>query len=254
VRLAPFPFVAIALLGCDRGAATPPEPSSVEPSADTSSSDPAEETSVRPGVNDNYTADKVQLFAERFSRDGREVADRKDAVLAAMRITEGMTVADIGSGTGLYTVELAGSVGPTGRVFAVDVTEPFLEHVRGAVEAAGAENVELVLADPRDAKLPAASVDVALMSNVYHHVEYPQTYMRTVLCALAPEGRLFLIDFARFEGMEDEWVLDHVRAGEDVVTAELNQVGFVVQARHELMQRNYVLELQRGPEASCPAG
>ena len=243
-------FALVVALGCRAASGEAPvEPSaqtlaSAPASADTPEPDPDPELSVRPGVNDNYTPDKVDWYATRFSRDGREVADRKADILKLLDLAPGQTVADIGSGTGLYTRELSALVGDQGRVYAVDVTEAFLERVRTIVRDEGLANVMLVLADPRDVGLPAGSVDVAFMSNVYHHVEYPITYMGTVRRALAPGGRLFVIDFRREADCDDEWVLEHVRAGEATVLAELQRAGFELVARHEIMTRNYFLELR----------
>ncbi len=206
---------------------------------------PADEASVRPGVNDAYVPEKVQWYAMRFSRDGREVADHKADILKVLELSPGKTVADIGSGTGLYTLELSRAVGASGRVFAVDVTEHFLEYVKKRVVDAGLKNVTFVLADPKNVGLPEASVDVALMSNVYHHVEFPLTYMATVRRSLKSSGRLLVVDFRRDESCEDAWVLEHVRAGEHEVVAELETVGFEMTKRYDILDRNYVLEFRK---------
>lgn len=218
------------LLGCEPG----PSPTTVP-----------DEVSVRPGVNDNYTVDKVDWYATRFSREGREVADRKADILRVLDLQPGQTVADIGSGTGLYIRELAAAVGDGGRVYAVDVTEAFLDRVRAVVEAEQLTNVIPVLAGPKHVELPAASIDVAFMSNVYHHVEFPITYMSSLHRALTPDGRLFVVDFHRDDDMDDEWVREHVRAGEATVTDELERAGFELVARHDILTRNYFLELRK---------
>ena len=247
-------FFLTASLACAPSPATPvasPEPQPAlakdapEPVVFAEPDVPEDEASVRPGVNDKYTKDKVDWFTKRFSRDGREVSDHKLDILSIMDLQQGQAVADIGAGTGLYTRELSAAVGETGVVYAVDVTEVFLERVRTIVAEEKLDNVTVVAADAKDVRLPAGSVDVALMSNVYHHVEYPLTYMATVHRAMKPDGRLFVADFRRHDGMDDEWVLEHVRAGEPTVTAELERAGFEVVKRHDIMERNYLLELRK---------
>ena len=92
-------------------------------------------------------------------------------------------------------------------------------------------------------------MDVALIVDTYHHLEYPQMYMTSVRCALAPGGSVLLIDFHRADGMEDTWVLEHVRAGEDLVIQELSLAGLEVDGIFDVMQRNYTLRLVPSPHA-----
>jgi hypothetical protein len=91
---------------------------------------PVVEASVRPGVNEPYLKPDLSVAGsvERFEREGREVYDRRAEIVNAARLQPGMRVADIGAGTGLFTFLFAEVVGPQGRVYAVDIAEPFVCH------------------------------------------------------------------------------------------------------------------------------
>jgi SAM-dependent methyltransferase len=235
-------------------ASAPPAAASAPVIAATPPAPAAAEASVKPGINDDYLGAKnIQPFVERFERHGREPFDRKSELLALLGLRPGQQVADVGSGTGLFTLDFARAVGDHGRVFALDITPAFLEHVRAKATAAGLGHVETRLVDPRDVGLAPASVDVAFLCDVYHHVEFPQTYMTSLRRALRPDGRLWIIDFERVPGRSEAWVLEHVRAGREVVEAELAAAGFVVVKRHDLLRENYILELRPGP-ATGPGG
>jgi predicted methyltransferase len=221
---------------------TPEAPASPTPDA------LAQETaSVAPGINDPYGGrGAARRWARRFERDGREVHDRRADIVAALGLRAGMAVADVGAGTGLFTLSFAAAVGPSGAVYAVDVTPGFLAHIRAKVEAAGVTNVRLVQSSDRDVGLAPGSVDLIFMSDVYHHFEYPQHMLASLRAALRPGGRVWLIDFRR-EADSDEWLRRHVRAGKATVLQELATAGFELVGEPPLLRENYVLELRVRP-------
>jgi len=202
--------------------------------------------SVRPGVNDRYeSVDALDTYTEIFEGERREVVAHRAGIVDALGLQPGMTVADIGAGTGLFTFELAAKVGPNGRVLAVDTSPTFLAALRSKVSEKGVGNVIVHRAQPRDVELEPRSLDVALMSNVYHHVEYPFAYMPTVANALADDGELLLIDFERIEGTTSKAMLAHVRVGKDTVIEELERSGLVLVEEVSLgLSENYALRLR----------
>ena len=101
-----------------------------------------QEKSVRPGINDSFRSPDVSQFQQRFETESREVYKSRNEIVAATQTKAGMTVADIGAGTGLFTRLFAESVGPEGRVIAVDISKSFLEHVERTSREAGFKNVE----------------------------------------------------------------------------------------------------------------
>ena len=106
-------------------------------------------------------------------------------------------MADIGAGSGYYTVRLARAVGPAGRVFATDIQPAMLDLLRANVARARLENVTSVLGAPDDPKLPPASIDLAIMVDVYHELAAPQAFLRRLRPALKKDGRLVLLEFRK---------------------------------------------------------
>jgi len=220
-----------------------PEPAAAPTSA---APDPraGETTSVYPGINAPYRArGAARTWSRRFERDGREVHDHQAQIVAALGLRAGMAVADIGAGTGLFTLAFADSVGPTGTVYAVDLIPEFLAHIGAKLRKAGITHVQLVQASDRSSELPAASVDLVFMSDAYHHLEYPQHVLATLKAALRPGGTLWVIDFER-DTSSDPGLRRHVRAGKSQVLAELAQAGFELVREIPMLQENYILQLR----------
>lgn len=209
----------------------------------------AQEKSVNPGINDAFENPDVEAFAERFEVESREVFARRHAIVAACQIEPGQTVADIGAGTGLFTRLFSDAVGKAGRVIAVDISQKFLDRIQADSRERNQSNVETLLAATDSARLPADSVDLAFICDTYHHFEFPQKTMASLHRALKPGGRIVLIDFHRIPGTSSDWVLGHVRAGQDVFEAEIIQAGFrKVREEPELLQENYFVVFEKQPQ------
>lgn len=206
----------------------------------------AQEKSVNPGINDSFRNPKPQEFVERFEIESREVFQHRQKILEACRIERGQTVADVGAGTGLFTRLLSGAVGEIGRVVAVDIAAEFLDHIRATSEKLEQKNVETLLCKADSTELPENSVDVAFICDTYHHFEFPLKTMASLHRALKPGGRVIVVDFRRIEGVSSEWTMKHVRAGQEVVEAEIRQCGFrKSREKHDLLKDNYVVEFQK---------
>jgi SAM-dependent methyltransferase len=113
-----------------------------------------------------------------------------DKVLAAIGVRPGMAVAEIGAGSGRYAVQLAVRVGPTGRVYAEDIDASALDHLRQRCARWGLEQVEVILGDVTDPKLPAGRLDLIWIVSSYHHFADPVALLRRARSALKPGGRL----------------------------------------------------------------
>jgi ubiquinone/menaquinone biosynthesis C-methylase UbiE/intracellular sulfur oxidation DsrE/DsrF family protein len=206
----------------------------------------AQEKSVRPGINDSFRDPNVAEFAGRFEVESREVFAKRREIVAACRLQPGLTVADIGAGTGLFTRPFAEAVGAEGRVIAVDISQNFLDHVARTSLEAGYRNVETLLCKPDSTELPAGAVDVAFICDTYHHFEFPLRTMASLNRALKPNGRVILIDFRRIPGKSSEFVMNHVRAGQEVVESEIVQAGFRKTGEQEgLLAENYLVEFTK---------
>lgn len=207
------------------------------------------ERSVKPGINDAYKQDPdIEKWKGRFEVESREIYAQRHRILQELRIAKGMTVADIGAGTGLFTGLLAGAVGKGGSVYAVDIMREFLESVRDRTEDAGHTNVRFVRCHEDSVDLLADSIDLAFICDVYHHFEYPMSTLASLHLALRPGGEVLLIDFKRIPGVTREWIMGHVRAGQDVVTAELEAAGFELVGGPidiEGLAENYMLRFRK---------
>lgn len=181
---------------------------------------------AKPELNQSFQDPDVGQYVERFESESREVFTLRKEVVAAMGLRPGMDVADIGAGTGLYTIPIAEAVGPEGAVFAVDIAPNFLRHIADRSSKAGLENVCTVLGTQDSPQLPPASVDLAFICDTYHHFEDPAAMLGAIRRALRPGGRLVVIDFDRRAGVSSEFILEHVRADAGTFIREISDAGF----------------------------
>ncbi len=202
----------------------------------------AEVQSVRPGINTYYMDPDWQQWVNQFETPGREVYDRRFDILRASAVTPGMAVADIGAGTGLFTRLFSRQVGAQGKVYAVDISRPFVENILRESREQGLMNIEGVVNSPDDAMLNPGSIDLALTVDTYHHFEYPKNMLASIHKALRSAGRLIVIDFRKHPGKSSGWVMGHVRANRERVIEEITSAGFVLLDDKPLLRVNYFLE------------
>jgi precorrin-6B methylase 2 len=130
-----------------------------------------------------------------LERPERMQEERPDLVLAALELKPGMKVADVGAGSGYYSSRMAERLGKGGTVFAVDVQPEMIEILKRNMAERGAGNVKAVLGAETDPKLPAGTLDLAIMVDVYHELEYPYEMLAAVVKALKPGGRVVFVEF-----------------------------------------------------------
>jgi ubiquinone/menaquinone biosynthesis C-methylase UbiE len=206
---------------------------------------PVAEQNVNPGINRSYENPDVTQWRGVFERDGREIWDRRDDIIRHLKLQPGQRVADVGAGTGFFTAMMARQVGPRGRVYAVDIARNFVEASVQRARDSGLDNVVGVVNDRHSVRLPADSVDLVFISDTYHHFEYPRSTLHSIHDALRDDGELVVIDFKRIPGVSHPWVLGHVRAGEQQVTAEIEAAGFELTEQLDFMQSQYFLRFRR---------
>ncbi len=133
--------------------------------------------------------------AQWLERESRAHEERPALLLQELALAPGMTVADIGAGTGYYTWQLAKKVGPNGRVYAVDVQPQMIAMLDSQMAKRGVRNVVSVLGSETTVKLPPASVDLAIMVDVYHELAYPAEVLDSIVGALKPGGRVVFVEY-----------------------------------------------------------
>lgn len=206
----------------------------------------AQDKSVRPGINDPFKNPDLKKYVETFEGESREVFAKRKEVVAAVGLKPGHAVADIGAGTGLYTRLFAAEVGEKGKVYAVDISEKFLEHIAKVNKEAKVANVETVVCKPHSVELKPKSIDVAFICDTYHHFEFPTRTMTSLHAALKPGGRVVVIDFRRVKGESTDWVMNHVRAGQEVFEQEILDAGFKkVKEEKKILKENYFVVFEK---------
>jgi predicted methyltransferase len=206
----------------------------------------AQDKSVAPGINKPFQKPDLAEFQGKFEKEGREAFDHRDKIVEACQIRAGMTVADIGAGTGLFTRLFAPLVGQKGRVFAVDISQEFVDHIELAARKDNLPNIEGVVCTPDSVGLPESSVDLVFICDTYHHFEFPHKTMQSIHKALKPGGRVVLIDYRRIAGKSTDWVMGHVRAGQEVVEKEITACGFRQVGEHkDLLKENYLVVFEK---------
>lgn len=200
---------------------------------------------VDPSVNDRYREPDVEENVERYEREGRPVYKYRHAIVAAMQLLAGEDVADVGAGSGFMARLIAREVGPEGQVYAVEIAQATVDHIEEAARKEGITNIKGVLGADRTTHLPPNSLDVVLMTDTYHHFEYPVEMMESIAAALRPNGRLVLVDYERIRGVTSESRYEHLRAGKGTFTDEIKDAGFDLEKDLPLVPESYYLVFRK---------
>jgi ubiquinone/menaquinone biosynthesis C-methylase UbiE len=132
----------------------------------------------------------IQTLESKTRLDGLKVPE----TVAALKLKPGQIVADIGAGSGLYTIPLALAVKPGGTVYAVDIDKELVHFVTERATEQGVINVEGAVGTPEDPNMPV-NVDVALINDVLHHIEKRPEYLKQLAAYLNPGGRIAIVEF-----------------------------------------------------------
>ena len=175
-------------------------------------------------------------WLERWERDQEEAPD---VALRILQIEPGSTVADIGAGSGYFTVRLAALVGPEGRVYANDIQQGMLDLIQKKIEEDNIRNVTLVRSAQDNPNLPPSSVDLALMVDVYHEFSEPQAMLRHLHDALKPNGRLVLLEYRKEDPSIPILPLHKMSVAD--AKLEVEAEGFILATVNDELPRQHVL-------------
>lgn len=173
-------------------------------------------------------------FAQRDEGE-REKSERVADILTALGARDGVHVADLGSSDGFYTIRIARAVAPTGRAYAVDIDQPSLDKLRARAGKDGITNIDIILSEAADPKLPAARLDAVLIRNAYHEMTEYRGILKGVMSGLKPGGVLVVIEAIHDrlrDASREQQVKEHVIAL-DIVAAELKEAGFEIVDRDD---------------------
>jgi predicted methyltransferase len=180
-----------------------------------------------------------------FEDDGRgEIYQQRAAILKLAAVRPGMAVADVGAGTGLFSMMLSDAVGPGGRVYAEEIVERFSSYLAARADRERRANVVSVMGTELGIGLPPDSIDLAFLCDVYHHFDHAREMLASIRRALRPSGEIFLVDFRREPGRSAAWVLDHVRADEAEVIREIEGAGFLLVSADHGFHDSYALRFR----------
>ncbi len=172
---------------------------------------------------------------EGFDRDEWQ---RPDEVIHALSIKPGDHIADLGAGSGYFTFRLADAVGPTGRVYAVDIDADMNADLMKRVKAKAYQNIEVLLAQPDDPGLPDRSINLIFSSNAYHHLENRITYFLNIRQDLHPDGRIAIIDFNGESWLQQ--IIGHYTSDE-VIQRELQEAGYILDQQFDFLPNQVFL-------------
>lgn len=186
--------------------------------------------------------------------EARDKLEEPEKTLDLMGLKDGDVVADLGCGNGYYTLRLAKRVAPTGRVLAVDIQQGMLDQLKARMTEAGVTNVELILGDPDDPKLPRGGVDWLLLVDVYHEFANPQAMLAKIREALAPGGKVVLLEYRKEQDpatISFPIPMDHKMSVEEVM-GEWIPAGFQLDQRVEMLPAQHIFVFTAADKPTVP--
>ena len=169
----------------------------------------------------------------------REKTERVADVLAAIGVRVGAHIADVGSADGFYTLRIAKAVAPNGKAYAIDIEQKSLDKLRERAQKDAITNVEIILSEPADPKLPTGALDAVLIRNAYHEMVAYREVLEGVMSGLKPGGLLVVIEAisdSLLDKPREQQVKEHYIAP-GIVEAELREAGFEILDRDDAFTR-----------------
>jgi len=148
-------------------------------------------------AHQHHPPESASEYIRSLEDPGREEWQKPEEVVEKLALRPGAAVADIGAGSGYFTVLIARAVGQAGKVYAVDIDREMLDYIQRRAKQEHLENIQTVLAEPHDPKLAPSSVDLIFICDTLHHISERATYYPLLARALRPGGRLVNVDFEK---------------------------------------------------------
>jgi predicted methyltransferase len=165
----------------------------------------------------------------------RDKIERVPDILTALGVRDGAHIADVGSSDGFYTLRIAKAVAPSGKAYAIDIEQKSLDKLRERAQNENVSNVEIILSEPADPKLPPGALDAVLIRNAYHEMVAYREILKGVMSGLKPGGLLVVSDSISTSVLDkprEQQVKEHYIAP-GIVESELREAGFEILDRDD---------------------
>ena len=185
----------------------------------------------------------VMEYLDRLDRSERDQEQKPAEVVKALGLKPGMSIADLGAGSGYFTHRFVEAVTENGKVYAIDVEPEALKYVEERLAHMHRPyTADFILARPDNPKLPVESVDLIFICNTYHHLEDRSTYFRNVKSALKPGGRIAIIDYYHDARSGELGFPKKHLIPRDAVIEELTAAGYKLIKEETFLPKQYFLE------------
>ena len=189
----------------------------------------------------------VMEYLDRLESPERDRYQKPGQVIDALELKPGMSVADLGAGSGYFTRRFVEAITETGKIYVVDVEPEALKYVEETlVHMHRPYTAEFILARPDNPKIPFQSVDLIFVCNTYHHLEDRTEYFRKIQSSLKPGARIAIVDYYQDERSGDLGFPKRHLVPRETVIAELSQAGYKLLHEHLFLPKQYFLEFASG--------
>jgi precorrin-6B methylase 2 len=214
---------------------------------------PAEQ--IPPGLTHYMGREIAQTMhftgAPWLTRESRNREEEPAKLMKALDLKPGQTVCDLGCGNGFYTLKLANAVGPTGKVYAVEIQKEMLDLLARRVAKTNLKNITPVLGTVADPKLPENSCDLILLVDVYHEIDHPVEVLAALRKALTKTGRMVLVEFRSED--ENVPIKPEHKMSKAQILKEIPANGFKLAGQYDDMPWQHVMFFQRDDDWKGPA-
>jgi len=189
--------------------------------------------------NKNKPFESLEKYISFLDEPGREEWQKPGKVIEVLRIKQGDSIADIGAGSGYFTIPFAKTVGEEGSVYAVDIEQGMLDHIKQQADSEKLSNIPLIKVDADSSGLKEKSVDLVFICDTYHHIENRKVYFQKLKGAMKKNGRLAIVDFQKKEMSFGPPLWMKIKR-EDVIN-EIEDAGFKLEEEYYFLPYQYFL-------------
>jgi ubiquinone/menaquinone biosynthesis C-methylase UbiE len=175
---------------------------------------------------------KAEEWVTTLEGPQRVASQKIDEVLSKLSLKPGMVVADIGAGSGLFSRPLAKAVAPAGKVYAVDIQQDLLDHINKRAKEENIRNIQTVLGEFNDPKLPARDVDLGFINDVLHHIQNRAAYLKALGTYVKPNGRIAIIEMDKNDPNTPHKNQPELLVGREEILQWMSDAGFKLVEEH----------------------